>query len=601
MSCSSIPTRLSNALSRVAADRPPARRPERTDGGARPAGPAASRHRLVRARALPGLLAALLLAGLGGPAAAAPPRTVCAITINSDDERESFRRHLPPEQFRVVELVQRGRADWLDAACRSGVRCDALIVSGHFDDGSEFYADQRDHQDVLTVPQLQQAACSPSCSGLFAQLREVYLFGCKTLGTDPRLGAGAELRRALQRDGLGADAAARAADQLAQRYGQSNRDRLRHIFQGVPLLYGFPGQAPLGRFAGPLLDRYFQTVPGAAAEVAGGRPSPALLGLFSHVALQATPGLSAADPHAGFRQDLCGLTNRDAAPAQRLAAQHALLQRGGAEARMWLDHFERLDAEIGPLQRVQPEVDAALRAIAADAAARDSFLAFARDADEATVQTRMLALARRFGWLDEAQAREELAGVIARRMGEGRLGKYEVDHVCSTARPDPGLLEALRERRAAPAAETAHAAVLACLGDPQAHRHTVQALLAPREADAEIAQVYLRRRSLADAGELRALADGIPQLRGSAAQLRALEALTRQRLDDPASLQVIAGLFPRAGSIELQRAIAALLLRADWRSLGQPAELARQLRRHRLQSPDGRDVIDMLIRVLQQA
>ena len=43
----------------------------------------------------------------------------------------------------------------------------------------------------------------------------------------------------------------------------SNRDRMRHIFKDVPVLYGFSTLAPLGRTAGPLLDRYFKsaTVP----------------------------------------------------------------------------------------------------------------------------------------------------------------------------------------------------------------------------------------------------------------------------------------------------------------------------------------------------
>ena len=48
----------------------------------------------------------------------------------------------------------------------------------------------------------------------------------------------------------------------------------------------------------------------------------------------------------------------------------------------------------------------------------------------------------------------------------------------------------------------------------------------------------------------------------------------------------------------MQRAIAGILLRADTKMLAR-ADLARSLRQHRLKSPDGNDVIDMLIRVLQ--
>ena len=84
------------------------------------------------------------------------------------------------------------------------------------------------------------------------------------------------------------------------------------------------------------------------------------------------------------------------------------------------------------------------------------------------------------------------------------------------------------------------------------------------------------------------------------AQVRALETLARQRLGDAQSLQEIARPFPHARSLELKRAIAGILIRSDTRMLPRD-ELARTLRQHRLKSPDGDDVIDMLIGPLQSA
>jgi hypothetical protein len=84
----------------------------------------------------------------------------------------------------------------------------------------------------------------------------------------------------------------------------------------------------------------------------------------------------------------------------------------------------------------------------------------------------------------------------------------------------------------------------------------------------------------------------------SGAQVRALETLAQQRVSDPESLREIARLFPLAKSVDVQRAIAGILIRADHRVLGQ-ADLARSLKATRLKSPDGEDVIDALIRVLQ--
>jgi len=98
--------------------------------------------------------------------------------------------------------------------------------------------------------------------------------------------------------------------------------------------------------------------------------------------------------------------------------------------------------------------------------------------------------------------------------------------------------------------------------------------------------------------ELRTVTAAIARMSAGSAQVRALETLARQRLADAPSLQAIASLFPQARSLEAQRAIAGILIRSDTQMLAR-ADLARSLRQHRLKSPGGSDVIDMLIRMLQ--
>ena len=537
------------------------------------------------------------LVGVVPAAAQAAPKTVCTVTINSADEKEAFLRHLPAADYRLVELVQRGQPDWLETARRRGVRCDALIISGHFDDGSEFYTDRFDDREFLTMHELQGAACSGAGNGLFAQLKEVYLFGCNTLKSEVRHVASAEIVRSLLRAGQTPADAERLAAQLSERYGQSNRDRLRHVFKDVPVLYGFSSKAPLGRTAGPLLERYFQSAP--AGEVASGRPSAALLKLFGPSSMISVAGLSDGDPHAGFRQDMCALADDRPAPATKLGFMHSLLRRDVTEVRMFLDHLERFAASLSPVQRRLPEVAGALAAIEADHATRDRFLTFARDADAASVQTRMMGLARSLAWLTPAQEQAELVQMLAARMARGSLGKNEVDLVCeSPLGREPGLAQRLLATGSVRSQHVAHSAVLACLGDAEAHQRSVRALTSPRDDEASIAQAYLRQRSLANVDELRMLTGHIARMNTGAGQVRALETLARQRLADPQSLQVFAGLFAQARSLELQRAIAGILIRADTQALGR-AELSRTLRQHRLKSPDGSDVIDMLIRTLQ--
>ena len=191
------------------------------------------------------MLVALFALGCGTEAYAGK-RTVCTITVNSSNEREMFRQRLPGDQCQFVELVERGRPDWLASACRQGIHCDVLIVSGHFDGNTEFYSDQTDASEFLPVVEMERASCSDSCPGLFSQLKEVYLFGCNTLNGDAVKSMSSEVGRSLVRAGHSNGEAERLARTLDQRHGESSRDHMRRIFMGVPVIYGFSSVAPLG-------------------------------------------------------------------------------------------------------------------------------------------------------------------------------------------------------------------------------------------------------------------------------------------------------------------------------------------------------------------
>src|SRR4029079_2688281 len=94
---------------------------------------------------------------------------------------------------------------------------------------------------------------------------------------------------------------------LSERHGESNRDRMRHIFKDVPVIYGFSSKAPLGGPAGPILERDLQS--GAATEVGSGRASAKLLGLFAASSMTATAGMTDADTRAGLRGDACHISD----------------------------------------------------------------------------------------------------------------------------------------------------------------------------------------------------------------------------------------------------------------------------------------------------
>ena len=63
------------------------------------------------------------------------------------------------------------------------------------------------------------------------------------------------------------------------------------------------------------------------------------------------------------------------------------------------------------------------------------------------------------------------------------------------------------------------------------------------------------------------MVSAITRMTGSGAQVRALNTLARHRLSDRQSLDDLARLFPAAESVDVQRAIAAVFIRAEYQLL----------------------------------
>ena len=522
--------------------------------------------------------------------------TVCTVTVNSPNEKETLRRVLPEDKFQFVELVERGRPDWLASACRQKLSCDVLVISGHFDGGTEFYSDRLDARESLPVTELERASCSASCSGLFSRLKEVYLFGCNTLNAATPETTAAEVARSLVRAGQSPEGAERVARALNGRHGESNRDGMRRIFARVPVIYGFSAMAPLGAVAAPRLGRYLQS--SAGGEFGSGHVSASLLGQFAESAMTATPGLGDTEPRADYRREVCRFFDEQM-PAQKLAFIHQILGRDMAEVRMFLDRIETFYASLSEAERSAPAFARVRDEIAGDRLARDRYMAFASDVDRPEIRSRMVRVAYSLGWLSADQEKEEMTRVVSDLLVRNAIGSAEVDLVCSLNK-DSSLDQALERlelfRRRADGLPAA--AVLACLGSSDARQRVLQALTARDQADVEIARVYLRHHPIADVDELRDVAARIGRMPESEAQVRALDTLAHTYVSDPESLDELTRLFPRTKSVSVQRAIAGVFIRSDYRALPR-LELARMLREHRLKSPDGEDLIDVLIRRLQ--
>jgi hypothetical protein len=529
--------------------------------------------------------------------AATPKQTVCTITVNSADEKEVFRRYLPESKFQFIELVERGRADWLAAACRAAVSCDVLIISGHFDGHNEFFSDELGTHESLPVDELERVSCSDSCRSLFAKLREVHLYGCNTLNVEPQTRATAEIVRSLVREGRSLKQAEQRMRTLNAGHGESSRDRMRQVFKGVPVIYGFSSVAPLGPIAGASLVSYFKVH--GTQEIARGRPSAGLLAQFTPYGMSVAAGLTDTDPQAAVREDVCHFVDERLTEGKRLDFVHQLMQREMAQSRIHLDRISRYTATLGEPARQTAQVRQGLAAIASDTAARQRYLDFARDADQPVVRARMLKVAHELGWLTDEERWDELALLLAELQARNVVGVAEVDLAC--ALNETHDLDGAYPQRAGPggaADDLPHAAVRACLGSSEDHERTVTALLSQNEADARIARDYLRHRPIADIGVLRRVAAGIVRMPPSQAQVNALAALGRHYLSDGEILSLLLDLFAQTASAPVQTAIAGILIRADRRSLASP-QLVQTLQRNRKPSAPGDNIIDALLRRLQ--
>jgi hypothetical protein len=539
---------------------------------------------------------AVLLAGTWPHDANADKKTVCTITVNSADEKEAFRRRLPPDKFQFVELVERGRPDWLASACSQRIRCDVLVISGHYDGGNEFFSEHVEAHEFLQVDEMERASCSNSCSTLFSQLKEVYLFGCNTLNPERQNGESAEIARNLVLAGHSQADAERLARALSARYGDSSRDRMRQIFPNVPAIYGFSSVAPLGPAAAFNLRRYFQS---GIGEVASGRASPRLIGHFPGHSLTLTSGLNDSDPQASYRRDICQFSGDQLSPAQKVAFVHQILRREMAEVRIFLDRIERYTGSLRDVDREASAVSQQLDEIAHDERSRSRYLDFARNADSPAIRARMLRLAHGLGWLSPEELKAELMRTIADSLARSTVTPADVDLAC-TLNKDHALDDELHRLQLSPAQgdRAASAAVLACLGSAEGHARVLRALTSSNDDDVQVAQVYLRHRPITDASELRTVTAGVARMTDAKGQARALDTLAGHRITDRQSLEDLIRLFAQVGSGGVQLAIAGILLRSDYQMIAS-ADLLQLLRQNRRKSSGSDDMVDVLIRRVQ--
>ena len=543
----------------------------------------------------------------GAPASAQPgdhigqsqQKTVCTITVNSPDEKEAFRQKLPADKYRFVELVESGRPDWLASACRKGVQCDVLVISGHFA-GSNFFSEELDTKEFLPVDEMERVSCSESCPGLFSKLKEVYLFGCNTLnaeaGDPSATPMAAPVASPMAVSDVLRDTRSRV-NRSTERFAgeESSRERMRRIFTHVPVIYGFSSKAPIGENAAGMLNRYLRN--GGTREFGSGRVSGNLLSSFRGTSLTSTTGLRDTDREAGYREQVCRFFDERVTPSKKLDFVHQILGRNNNDVRRFLDPIEKFTTSLPPAQRSEATFAKSLDEISRDDASRTRYLALMR-AERPAVRARMIRLASTFGWVTSEGERNETVAMIRDVLAKPRLDSADAEFVCAL-NDDHDLDEETGRFALTPAQadDAGHRAALACLGDRDSHAWMPRALTSPKADDAKIGQVYYRHRPLDNATDLRAVSAAVAAMDESEAKLLALDTLARHYIADAQSLDELVRLYSRSESVAIQRAVAGILIRSDYRAVAK-ADLARMLADRRVRSVEGEDVIDALIRRL---
>jgi hypothetical protein len=382
----------------------------------------------------------VLIASLLLPARPASAATYCTVTINSPQERDALQAAFPAAQF--VELTDfaspqsADRSDWLPRACRAGVRCDVLLISGHFANG--FFGDGAFDLPLQT---LEQRSCESRCAELLGQARLVFLFGCNTLaGKQADRRGPQDYRDILVADGVATDRADRI---VAARYGplgRATRARIRKVFAPGSLILGFSSVGPTGEVAGPRFSRFLTASRSLVARwVEDGWRDPRLRARLARRWLAGFDGLNPAWVAGGppLSPNECRFRDPGTSRLDKLLSAEQLLAAGPVQNALLVEafldeHDDWTDAEVAVLARIRD-----------NEAARQAVLAvLPRLATTPHSDFAMLRLARRLDWIDEpgfeARRDRRLRAILA----DG-VTSAELDLVCGetlTYRPPDDVL-----------------------------------------------------------------------------------------------------------------------------------------------------------------
>lgn len=346
-------------------------------------------------------------------------KTVCTITLNSDDEKKLFQAKYKKEAgIRFVELTDfkkglKNENDWFTKACASGVQCDSLIISGHF--GGTFFGENTS----LTLPlsTLDKKSCERSCQGILNRPSEVYLFGCNTLADktkDHRTPA--EYRRVLIEDGISDDYVERIVAARYSPIGESFKTSMQKIFAGVPQIYGFDSVGPSGKNVAPKLSAMLNKIPSYSkrleelqtvkvmAAVDNINKVASRFGSPWNDSMQGT-AFTSCSGNADSRRKECGLFDVRKSTHEKLLLAESLMN--GKERKNYFLGLEEFFKDKNTKDFSFDEMEVLKRINSQREAAQELKNALPKMNATLDLKFKMLNLASKLGWIDEDGLQKE--------------------------------------------------------------------------------------------------------------------------------------------------------------------------------------------------
>ena len=359
--------------------------------------------------------------------------TVCAITINSDDEKKIFQAQAAkfPQKFNpVVELTDLGGDDWFAKSCSSGIRCDQLVISGHF--AGSFFGESEKN---LSLNELETAGCSKSCEGILNQPYEVFLFGCNTLsGKDGDSRTPAQYLQVLLSDGIPLAQAELVVESRYGAIGDSHKASMQRAFSGeTKQLYGFDSVGPSGKNVKGFINNYFTKIKAdSQLEKLQAKRMMNTLDMTNKYLAESLKSTaftqcSAANDNDEKMKKVCGLLDSRLSTDKKLDLTIELLSQEDYFAYLpGINHFMK-DLNYDSLTKSEKN---SFDLIKNNTVLKGQIFGLIDKTDSLGLKSEWIMLARNMGYLTDEEASERL-GVVVSKVFAKPLKESDVEMLCS--------------------------------------------------------------------------------------------------------------------------------------------------------------------------